>query len=202
MRMTTLFHHMTLFVRLNTVRDSKPNNNSPELFVSVVITDNDLWLSGRPWLVRFRISSRCNSIESTNVSNVTTISRDGKGKLLFEKIPSREYLTVANRIDLRLVLHLVVSNHAWIHKYSTWIPVRAAPVDGVRKNNNPKSCPCWRATCKLNWRSIKIRQKYTSAHSARPLQCVKHTHAHPGYNVHLNNWRNNQESLYWMVKKT
>jgi hypothetical protein len=76
---------MTLFVRLNTVRDSKPNNNSPELFVSVVITDNDLWLSGRPWLVRFRISSRCNSIESTNVSNVTTISRDGKGKLLFEE---------------------------------------------------------------------------------------------------------------------
>lgn len=85
MRMTTLFHHMTLFVRLNTVRDSKPNNNSPELFVSVVITDNDLWLSGRPWLVRFRISSRCNSIESTNVGNVTTISRDGKGKLLFEE---------------------------------------------------------------------------------------------------------------------
>jgi hypothetical protein len=34
-------------------------------------------------------------------------------------------LTVANRIDLRLVLHLVVSNHAWIHKYSTWIPVCA-----------------------------------------------------------------------------
>jgi len=101
--MTTLFHHTTLFVRLNTKSRLNETTILFKLIVSVVIADSDLRLIDRQRVGSFfELVPGAIQLNRKMLPTPTTFGENS----------SRESLAVANRIDLRLVLHLVVSNHA------------------------------------------------------------------------------------------